>query len=391
MKIRSVLYLTLVLLTASFATAQIPCGSTPVPSPTLFVQWPQYHFDTNHSGCNPYESVIGVNTAPNLTLKWKFPTLARVSASPVVAGGIAYVGSWDEYLWAVDVKTGELLWPFWARRFIFASPVVADGMLYVASDEGRPYNLFALNARTGDVIWQYVTSGSVDRDSDLVVGNGMLYVGSFSGQLEAVNAKTGAFVWSHEFPARPSAAVAGGVVYVSAGYDVYALDANTGATIWDYNTGYSYFPSTPVVVNNVIYVGSGEYHVLALNAKTGTLIWTAATDGMVSSSPAVANGVVYVASQTSYQSGSVIALKASTGEQIWLTGIGGASSPIVANGVVYAGEHGHGVHALDAKTGAPLWLYVTGDEVDSSPVVANGVLYVTSEDYNLYAFSLPSN
>ena len=36
------------------------------------------------------------------------------------------------------------------------------------------------------------------------------------------------------------------------------------------------------------------------------------------------------------------------------------------------------VYALDAATGAKLWSYTTGEEVESSPAVANGVVYVGS-------------
>ena len=49
------------------------------------------------------------------------------------------------------------------------------------------------------------------------------------------------------------------------------------------------------------------------------------------------------------------------------------------------------VYALDASTGAELWSYTTGSDVDSSPAVAEGVVYVGSNDHNLYAFHLPGH
>jgi outer membrane protein assembly factor BamB len=95
----------------------------------------------------------------------------------------------------------------------------------------------------------------------------------------------------------------------------------------------------------VVYVGSEDHSVYALNASTGALVWSDATRGMVDSSPAVANGVVYVGS-------------------------------------------GRRVYALKASTGAKLWNYTTGDLVDSSPAIANGVVYVASFDNSVYAFGL---
>ena len=67
------------------------------------------------------------------------------------------------------------------------------------------------------------------------------------------------------------------------------------------------------------------------------------------------------------------------------------SSPAVANGVVYIGSGDYNVYALNASTGVKLWSYATGAGVYSSPAVANGVVYVGSLDNNVYAFGLPSH
>jgi len=61
------------------------------------------------------------------------------------------------------------------------------------------------------------------------------------------------------------------------------------------------------------------------------------------------------------------------------------SSPAVANGVVYVGSDDRTVYALDAATGAKRWSFRTGESVDSSPAVANGVVYVGSDDGTVYA------
>ena len=63
------------------------------------------------------------------------------------------------------------------------------------------------------------------------------------------------------------------------------------------------------------------------------------------------------------------------------------SSPAVANGVVYVGSDDHNVYALNATTGAKLWNYTTGGYVLSSPAVVNGVVYVGSDDDNVYALN----
>jgi outer membrane protein assembly factor BamB len=86
----------------------------------------------------------------------------------------------------------------------------------------------------------------------------------------------------------------------------------------------------------------------------------------------------------------VYALDASSGELRWryLTGGRVTSSPAVADGVVYVGSHDNYVYALDASSGELRWRYQTGHNV-SSPAVAGGVVYVGSHDDYLYAITIP--
>jgi hypothetical protein len=65
------------------------------------------------------------------------------------------------------------------------------------------------------------------------------------------------------------------------------------------------------------------------------------------------------------------------------------SSPAVANGVVYIGAGRSNLYALNAANGTELWNFTAGDVINSSPAVANGAVYVTSLDGNVYAFHLP--
>ena len=93
----------------------------------------------------------------------------------------------------------------------------------------------------------------------------------------------------------------------------------------------------------LVYVGSADYNVYALNANTGAKVWNYATDGIIISSPTIANGIVYI------------------------------------------GSRDHNVYALDAATGKEVWSYTTGNLVDSSPTIANGIVYIGSRDHNVYA------
>jgi len=141
-------------------------------------------------------------------------------------------------------------------------------------------------------------------------------------------------------------------------------------------------------------------------ANVGTLVeaWTTTTGG-ARSSPAVANGVVYLGSADgklyAFDAGGATGCSATpkTCSPLWSATTGGAiysSSPAVANGVVYVGSDDRKLYAFDAagvtncsgtpKTCTPLWTAITGGEVRTSPAVANGVVYVGDGSYALYAF-----
>ncbi len=128
--------------------------------------------------------------------------------------------------------------------------------------------------------------------------------------------------------------------------------------------------------------------------RSGIIQQTARVD----SSPAVANGYVYVGctkvdvTQNDLPS-NLYCLDASTGDKVWnFTMNGGASysSPAIAGDLVYMGDFADNVYCLNATTGTEVWTYTTGAHVDSSPAIADGNVYVGSWDHNVYAFGVQS-
>ncbi len=230
---------------------------------------------------------------------------------------------------------------------------------------------------TNQTSWNYWT-GSYVTSSPAVVG-GVVYVGSGDNNVYALNANTSAKIWNYTTDGSvnwASPAVAGGVVYVGSNDGkVYALNAATGAKLWSYTTNGAVY-SSPAVVSDVVYEGSNDGKVYALNAITGAKVWSYTTDSEVWSSPAVAGGVVYVGSND----GKVYALNAATGAKLWSFPTGGAvySSPTVDGGMVFVGSCNNNTYALNASTGSFIWSYLTNSAVYSSPAVADGKVYVGS-------------
>jgi outer membrane protein assembly factor BamB len=60
-----------------------------------------------------------------------------VRGSPVVAGGLVYFGAQNGYVYALDRKSGELVWEWHEGVPISASPTITDGVVYVATTAGH--------------------------------------------------------------------------------------------------------------------------------------------------------------------------------------------------------------------------------------------------------------
>ena len=163
-----------------------------------------------------------------------------------------------------------------------------------------------------------------------------------------------------------------------------APEADAAPFVWATPTGGA-VTSSPAVAGGLVYVGSADRRLYAINATSGEVVWSALTGGSIDSSPAVVDGFAYVGSDD----GRVSALVAATGQFAWQTITGGPvdSSPAVVNGVVYVGSDDGALYALNAAIGSLVWKTYTGGAIDSSPTVANGVVYVGSDDGGLYALN----
>ena len=122
-------------------------------------------------------------------------------------------------------------------------------------------------------LWSYATGGPIASQPAIV--GGIAYVGSWDGYEYAFNASTGALIWK-----------------------TY-LGITTGNS--DCNPPTAGVSSAATVLNGVVYVGGGNSYWYALNASTGAVLWNVYTgDNSASSghynwsSPLIANGYAYI-------------------------------------------------------------------------------------------------
>jgi outer membrane protein assembly factor BamB len=339
--------------------------------------WPMFLYNPGHTSSS--DDVAPVTH----DLLWRFNTMPDgadawiIDSSPAIVGGVLYIGADDGRFYALDSSSGNLLWNRTLGSFTASSPAVVKGVVYVSVWEGLDY---ALNASTGEVIWN---SSRMYSSSSPAVVNGLHYICSGNSSVIARNATTGSTVWQSVIPGSGecSPVVVDNTVYISDYGYACALDALNGTLKWTREIHVSATYNSPAVANGIVYVGCGGDTFSALDAETGATVWTYETGPSDCSAPTVAGGIVYVGSN------GVFALNATTGAKIWnYPSSIWASSFALAGGILYACNSA-GIHALDAKTGTQIWVYTPSNtNINSAPAVANGVLYVRAGDCYLYAF-----
>jgi len=204
-------------------------------------------------------------------------------------------------------SNGNLKWTYPTGSYVATAPAIANWVVYVGSFDG---NVYALNATTGVKLWIFHTGGVADMDSPAVI-NGVVYVGGSNGKVYAIDASNGAEIWhfTADNPVQSSPAVVDGVVYIGSRLSEYALDAKTGVQLWKAPISPTAY-SSPAVADGIVYVGSEDNNLYALRASDGTTLWKVPA-GLFESSPAVVNGVVYIGSDNK----NVYAFDASSGNE----------------------------------------------------------------------------
>jgi outer membrane protein assembly factor BamB len=369
------------------AIAEGTTGTAAQASFTVQTNYTQFHYSPLHRGRNPYENVLNSTNVGTIDQDWVYATGGAITSSPAVSGAYVYVGSADDYLYAINATTGALLWKYkTGAGIIDSSPAVVNGTVYVGSTDDY---LYAINATNGVLVWKFKTGAAIN--SSPAVVNGEAYIGSTDDSVYAVNTSTGVQTWKYATTGQvqSSPAVSNGIVYIGSNDDyLYAINATTGVLSWKYKTGNAVF-SSPTVSDGIVYVGSNDDNVYGLEALTGAFLWqfTGSSGAQFQSSPAVFNGVVYIGSNVGY----FYALTARNGTQIWdlqSSVSATTSTPTIANGVEYIGIGSKVYAAEQIVTAVVLWTGTFGNNVTAAPTVANGQVFIASQDFNLYAYDL---
>jgi outer membrane protein assembly factor BamB len=306
---------------------------------------------------------------------WTFDAITLIEFPPAVVDGLVLFGVNSGRVFALDSRTGRILWEDRVGGPIASSPAIVGDTAYVTSMDGY---LTAYDVETGRRRWQFSTGGSPIESSPLVY-DGRVYFGAWNGTVYAVDAARPRLIWSHRMSdqVKGSAARAGERILIG-DYSgrVSALDAATGGELWSY-TGGQRFYGGPGVSGNRMVIGDVGGAVIALDVRDGSELWRHSTGDWVYGSPAIADGRVFIGSYD----GQFQALRLEDGGVVWSHDAGGriSGSATVVNGIVYTSilyrpGQPRKTWGLDVRTGAVRWQISDGRY---SPVVGAGTtLYV---------------
>ena len=268
------------------------CASAPPFDPSTGASWTAWSPDMANTRFQPQPG-IAADQVPKLTLRWAFgfPNATSARGLPTVAGGRVFVGSNSGAVYALDAKSGCVVWTYQAKGPVRAGIVIAprsgaSGKYNAYFGDGRS-NAYALDAATGQELWtrNVEEHRSANITGTPVLYNDRLYVPvasseegqganpkyeccTFRGSLVALDAATGSLIWKTytiNAEAKPVGKNAAGVTRWGP----------AGAGIW----------SSPTVdpKRKVVYAATGNMYtepqqptsdaIMAFDLDTGAIKW----------------------------------------------------------------------------------------------------------------------
>ena len=309
------------------------------------------------------------------------------------------------------IESGANVAPDLAGVSVVLPPArVNDNWAMASNTPSKSYGHLALAANPAAVWSQRIEGSTSSRrlGAAPVVANGTLYAVDTSGTVHAMNAETGARLWQYSPDIASDMrgtvygggiAVAGNRLFVTSGTGrVVALDTANGAEVWSANPA-GPLRDAPTLAFNLVLVMTQDNRIIALNQNDGEIAWqesgSLAQAGVFGvASPAAGQGTVVAG----YSSGELVAYRYENGRVLWAdalartsisTEVGSISDidadPIIDNGRVYALGQGGRMAAYELVTGQRIWeLNLSGI---STPALAGEWLFTLTSDARLLAIA----
>jgi outer membrane protein assembly factor BamB len=241
--------------------------------------------------------------------KWETRVSSEVLSAPLVMGGRVVVRSNDGRVFGLDAE-GQRKWVFDRGLPTLsvrgnASPVGGDGIVYIGYDDGT---LVALRAEDGQRLWELIVaepegrtelSRMADIDGELLLEGPALFVVSYHDKVMGISTQSGQPVWTHDVGGWSGAALAPNALLLTDKQgNIWALDRNTGDSLWKQNLLERRMLTTPVVMGEYGVVGDLEGYLHWFKLDTGDVVGRVRVEGAaIRGTPQVsADGTLYALS-----------------------------------------------------------------------------------------------
>ncbi len=300
-------------------------------------------------------------------IKWNFTAGGKIYSSPVVRNDTLFIGSADSFFYALDAATGDKLWQYNTNNQILSTAalygnrvIIESGNILYGLDMGGNL-LWTDTLYNGAVINQHEEWDCFRSSPEIV--NGIAYIGSEKGLVIGVDAITGARVFEAQTSEanatiETTPAIYNSKIYVGDYLGVFSVfDLNTGDLVWSHDTkednvsNYYSILSKPLIYNDTLYFAGRTCLLYAMNPETGEVYWTYhdSKNMWLYGGPVVSDDIIYVGS--SYQQ-SLFAFSSDTAKLIKATDVYGLNygNPTIHDDYVLIGTGDVSHHTIGSLT-----------------------------------------
>jgi len=250
--------------------------------------------------------LIALSSADGREL-WRIRTVSEVLSVPAIGGNSLIVHTIDDSVLGYDLTTGEERWRYSEPAPILtlrgsSTPVIRGDGAIVGISGGQLVNL-ALE--DGTPLWEITVTrpqgrSELERIADIdatpvIVGN-VAFVGTYNGDLAAVDIDNATVIWRRELSAHAGLTANTGELYITDSDDnIWAADPVTGAGHWKQERLRYRDLTAPVIYGDLLAVGDFEGYIHWLSRSDGRLVArTRVAKGAITATPVVDGGKLYV-------------------------------------------------------------------------------------------------
>ena len=319
--------------------------------------WTMFGGDPQRSLARP-EIDLGIPARPPL---WARGLKAYVEYPPSYCDGVLYVNTFRGDTWAIQARTGKVVWRRRSNAPKPSTPAIAGENLIVSSKDGT---VTALTRASGRTVWQLRTNAKVE--SSPAVADGIAYFGATDGRLFAVVAATGRIVWAYDTGGRinSSPSLSGNRVCITtyAG-SILCLRRIDGRRQWITfvkrdSFRYESFYASASTDGERLYTIARSGKILALAVTTGEVLWTQRVNSLGYSTPAIGGDRIFVGGFD----GALHAYRKTDGKELWLARVGGRilGAPVVVGDLVFFSTLEQKTYAARVSDGLVVWRFPIG-------------------------------